>query len=143
MNRGLNSAMTEAFEAPPEEFCEIALGYEERLATEEAKRPPLRINRGLHKVHVVGPCLVPGVAFGVLIAVLALYVAPDAKRADFDAHRSGVPRVHVFHTSSRFTLWWLVLKRSSLTLEDVFYRGLRPRTPEPRVGNPDVAWRAV
>ncbi len=76
----------EALESPRPQLLQVGLGEQERLAAEEGERTALPLDRGLHRLEVVGARDVPGVALRVLVAVLALDIAGHAQRSQLDAH---------------------------------------------------------
>src|SRR5207302_5134326 len=71
---------------------EVLLRHEQWLAAENGKGAPLSLDRRLHRLEVIGAWDVVGVAYRVLVAVLALDVARHTSGTQLYRHRTPRPR---------------------------------------------------
>jgi len=75
-----------ALEPPRPQLLQVSLGEKQSLAAEESERAALLLDRGFHRLEVVGAGNVASVSLRVLVAVLALDVARDPQGSQLDAH---------------------------------------------------------
>ena len=91
---GLDAIRAESLEPEGPQLFEHMLGHEQWLAAEDREIRAGPVECGLHLGDVELGRDVASVSLRVLIAILALYIALDAQRSDFDAHDATLPDKH-------------------------------------------------
>ena len=85
---GLDPVGAPPLKPPRPQRLEVLLSDQQGLAAEDGEGTALALHRRLHGLEVVGARDVVGVAYRILVAVLALDVAGNAGRTQLDRHQA-------------------------------------------------------